>query len=50
MIEQTTTIINLYNSGINPEVIALELDIQYDTVMEVIRSEQIKNKEDLKLN
>ena len=44
MIKQTTTIINLYNSGINPEVIALELDIQYDTVMEVIRSEQIKKQ------
>jgi len=39
-VEQTATIINLYNSGISPEVIALELDIHQDTVIQVITNEE----------
>jgi len=43
-VEQTATIINLYNSGISPEVIALELDIHQDTVIQVITNEEIKKQ------
>ena len=38
-IEQRKTIINLYNSGINPEIIALELDVSQEEVMRIIESE-----------
>ncbi len=39
LIAQRKAILNLYNSGINPEIIALELDLSQDTVMHVIRRE-----------
>ena len=32
-------ILNLYNSGINTEIIALELDTNKDEVMQIIRNE-----------
>jgi len=38
-IDQRNTILNLYNSGIDPEIIALELDVNQDIVMSVIRNE-----------
>lgn len=38
-IEQRKTIINLYNSGINPEIISLELDVSQEEVMRIIESE-----------
>jgi adenylate cyclase len=38
-IDQRNTILNLYNSGIDPEIIALELDINQDIVMSVIKNE-----------
>ena len=38
-IEQRKTIINLYNSGINPEMISLELDVSQEEVMSIIQSE-----------
>lgn len=47
-LEQKNTIINLYNSGIDPEIISFELDINKDTVIEVIKNEI--NKEGLKIS
>lgn len=44
-IDQRNTILNLYNSGIEPEIIALELDINQEIVMSVIKNE---SKMDLK--
>jgi adenylate cyclase len=38
-VEQRKTIVNLYNSGINPDIISLELDMARDEVMRVIESE-----------
>lgn len=38
-VEQRKTIVNLYNSGINPEIISLELDVSQDEVMRVIEFE-----------
>ncbi|MDP8906184.1 MAG: hypothetical protein M3M88_01535, partial [Thermoproteota archaeon] len=43
-IDQRNTILNLYNSGIDPEIIALELDINQDTVMNVIKNESKVNQ------
>ncbi|MGC2309415.1 MAG: adenylate/guanylate cyclase domain-containing protein [Nitrososphaeraceae archaeon] len=43
--EKRITILNLYNSGINPEIIALELDTSKDKVMQVIHEEEDKNSE-----
>jgi adenylate cyclase len=43
-VEQRKTIVNLYNSGINPDIISLELDMARDEVMRVIESE-IKDEE-----
>ena len=43
-VEQTATIINLYNSGIDPEVIALELDIPEDAVIQIINDEEKRKK------
>src|SRR5690242_16091165 len=37
--EQKNTIINLYNSGIEPEIISLELDLDKDIVIQVIENE-----------
>ena len=37
--EQKNTIINLYNSGIDPEIISLELDLDKDIVIQVIENE-----------
>ena len=41
--DQKNTILNLYNSGIEPEIISLELDISEDIIKDIIRNE---NKED----
>jgi hypothetical protein len=41
--DQKNTILNLYNSGIEPEIISLELDISEDVIKDIIRNE---NKED----
>jgi adenylate cyclase len=38
-IEQKKTIVNLYNSGITPDIIALEMDISQDEVMSIIKNE-----------
>ena len=38
-IDQKNTILNLYNSGIDPETISMELDINQDIVMKVIKNE-----------
>jgi adenylate cyclase len=38
-IEQKKTIVNLYNSGIAPDIIALEMDISQDEVMRVIKND-----------
>ncbi|MFZ1876403.1 MAG: adenylate/guanylate cyclase domain-containing protein [Nitrososphaeraceae archaeon] len=43
--EKRITILNLYNSGINPEIIALELDTSKDKVMRVIHEEEDRNSE-----
>jgi class 3 adenylate cyclase len=41
--DQRNSILNLYNSGIEPEIIALELDIHQDVVMDIIKNESIVN-------
>ena len=38
-VEQRKTILNLYNSGINPEIISLELDVSQEEVMRIIENE-----------
>lgn len=37
--DQKNTILNLYNSGIEPEIISLELDINEDIIKDIIRNE-----------
>lgn len=37
--DQKNTILNLYNSGIEPEIISLELDISEDIIQDIIRNE-----------
>ena len=44
-LDQRNTILNLYNSGIDPETISLELDINQDAVIKVIKSETNKKQE-----
>ena len=36
---QKRTILNLYNSGIEPEIISLELDINEDIIRDIIKNE-----------
>jgi adenylate cyclase len=43
--EQRNTILNLFNSGINPEIIALELDTNKDDVLQIIRDEVNKKSQ-----
>ena len=45
--DQRNTILNLYNSEIDPETISLELDINQDTIMKVIKGETNKEQEKL---
>lgn len=40
-------ILNLYNSGINTEIIALELDTNKDEVMQIIRNEVDKRTQEI---
>jgi hypothetical protein len=40
-------ILNSYNSGINPEIIALELDTNKDEVMLIIRNEVDKSTQEI---
>ena len=37
--DQKNTILNLYNSGIEPEIISLELDISEEVIKDIIRNE-----------
>ncbi len=37
--DQKSTILNLYNSGIEPEIISLELDINEDIIKDIIKNE-----------
>ena len=37
--DQKRTILNLYNSGIEPEIISLELDINEDVIRDIIKNE-----------
>ena len=37
--QQRQTILNLYNSGITPDIIAMQLDISKDEVYQVIKNE-----------
>jgi adenylate cyclase len=48
-VEQKKTIVNLYNSGITPDIIALEMDISQDEVMRVIKND-ISEEERRKIN
>jgi adenylate cyclase len=41
-VDQRNTILNLYNSGIDPETISLELDIKQEVIMSVIKNESMK--------
>ena len=38
-LDQKRTILNLYNSGIEPEIISLELDINEDVIRDIIKNE-----------
>ena len=38
--DQKRTILNLYNSGIEPEIISLELDINEDIIRDIIKNEK----------
>lgn len=49
-VDQRNTILNLYNSGIDPETISLELDISQDTVIKVINGETTQESEKLSNN
>lgn len=42
---QKNTVINLYNSGLNPETISLELDIEEDLVRQIIETEIKRDKQ-----
>ncbi len=35
-VEQRKSILNLYNSGITPDIIALEMDVSKDDIMKII--------------
>src|ERR671932_968589 len=48
-VEQKKTILNLYNSGITPDIIALQMDISQDEVKQVIENE-ISEEERKKIN
>src|SRR5919202_3139942 len=48
-VEQKKTILNLYNSGITPDIIALQMDISQDEVRQVIENE-ISEEERKKVN
>jgi class 3 adenylate cyclase len=43
-VEQKKTILNLYNSGITPDIIALQMDISQDEVKQVIKNEISEEK------
>ena len=43
-VEQRNTILNLYESGIDPEIIAFELDVSTDAVLEVIENESLSDR------
>lgn len=45
-VKQRNTILNLYNSGIDPEIISLELDLEKDVVEGVIKNEEVKKLND----
>lgn len=45
-VEQINTILNLYNSGIDPEIIPLELDINQNIVLDVIKNETKKEQKE----
>lgn len=44
-LNQKTTILNLFNSGLEPETISLELDIDEDIVKKIIEGEKNKDKQ-----
>ena len=46
MHEGMQLILNLYNSGINPEIIVLELDTNKDEVMQIISDEVNKRTQE----
>src|SRR5919199_3405253 len=48
-LEQKKTILNLYNSGITPDIIALQMDIGQDEVKQIIENE-ISEEERKKVN
>jgi hypothetical protein len=43
-IELRNTILNLYNSGISPDIISLELDLNLNDVMQIINDEVADDK------
>lgn len=48
--DQKRTILNLYNSGIEPEIISLELDINEDIIRDIIKNENKIEGENTKNN
>ena len=36
-LEQRKSILNLYNSGITPDIIALEMDLSQDDIMNILK-------------
>lgn len=43
--QQRQTILNLHNSVITPDIIAMQLDISKDEVYQVIKIKSVKKKE-----
>ena len=36
-LEQRKSILNLYNSGITPDIIALEMDLSQDEILKILK-------------
>ena len=40
-VEQRKSILNLYNSGITPDIIALEMDLSQDDIMNILKESAV---------
>ena len=43
-VEQRKSILNLYNSGITPDIIALEMDLSQDDIMNIIKESAVNQE------
>ena len=44
-LEQRKSILNLYNSGITPDIIALEMDLSQDDIMNILKEASAVNQD-----